>query len=130
MLQLVRRCSNFRAIYNLVVVLLKSLEFLLGRNRSALGALAEPWRSDLEAIEDTCPFGALPQGGEALVALKLTSCQPSSASSYCVHCIVSAAVRLARWLWREVQVCSDEAFGSCSFLIRFLFGPFPQRNRA
>ena len=65
MLQLVRRCSNFRAIYNLVVVLLKSLEFLLGRNRSALGALTEPRRSDLEAIEDTCPFGALPQGGEA-----------------------------------------------------------------
>lgn len=71
MLQLVRRCSDFRAIYNLVVVLMKSLELLLGGSRSALGALAEPGRSDLEAIEDTCPFGALPQGGEALVALGL-----------------------------------------------------------
>ena len=68
-----RRCSDFRAIYNLVVVLMimKSLELLLGGSRSALGALAEPGRSDLEAIEDTCPFGALPQGGEALVALWL-----------------------------------------------------------
>ena len=50
---------------------MKSLELLLGGSRSALGALAEPGRSDLEAIEDTCPFGALPQGGEALVALGL-----------------------------------------------------------
>ena len=50
---------------------MKSLELLLGRNRSALSALAEPGRSNLEAMEDTCPFGALPQGSEALVALWL-----------------------------------------------------------
>ena len=50
---------------------MKSLELLLGGSRSALGALAEPGRSNLEAMEDTCPFGALPQGSEALVALWL-----------------------------------------------------------